>query len=79
MVLKINGNVVEQKVGEWIQDGATYLLGLIDQSLPYVVTLGIMTCASGMMIGPMLGQSPGLWFGRLILVFWIGVGWLVIL
>lgn len=42
-----------------------------------IITLGIVTCAVGIMVGPIVG-SNGKWFGRLLITFWGGIIWRVL-
>lgn len=87
-------NWVEQKVqdgADWVADAIAEriaeglmlfcrnLLEAIDSYSTEIITLGMIVCAGGMMLGPMLGDHPGKWWGRLVAVFWAGVIWKLVM
>lgn len=43
-----------------------------------IITLGIVACAVGMMVGPLTGGGGNKWLGRLFVTFWGGVIWRMI-
>lgn len=40
-----------------------------------IITLGIVACAIGMMVGPLTGGGGSKWMGRLFVTFWGGLIW----
>lgn len=55
-------------------DMVHHVVEIINACSAEIITLGIVVCAGGMMIGPIVG-SGGKWVGRLFIVFWGGVIW----
>lgn len=57
-------------------DFAHNFLALINSCSAEIITLGLIVCGVGVMLGPMVGGSK--WIGRLFVVFWGGVIWRVL-
>jgi len=58
-------------IGNFLHD----LAMILNQSSAEIVTFGVIVCAGGMMIAPMVGSPPAKWFGRLVGIFFIGAIW----
>ncbi|WP_337102307.1 hypothetical protein [Paenibacillus sp. YIM B09110] len=60
----------------------TYLerfVDVINACSAEIITLGIVTCAVGLMVNPIVGGGGGnKWIGRLFITFWGGVIWRMI-
>lgn len=90
MLLRINGvpdvgGGVIDNLTEAGTDITTRLLGDIAHGIiaalnaysPEVITFGIIVCALGMMVAPIIGNN-GKWMGRMFMTFWVGVIWRVL-
>lgn len=53
------------------------IVAIINYSSAEIITLGIVVCAAGVMVGSLLG-SNNKWLGRLFITFWGGVVWRVL-
>jgi len=62
-------------IGEWLKENFNSLIINLNALSPEIITGGIIVCALGMMVGPVIGSSAGKWFGRMNIIFWGGVIW----
>ncbi|CAM2950093.1 hypothetical protein PASE110613_09005 [Paenibacillus sediminis] len=90
MILRINGAAVTEPelwkgpLTRVIENGASNLFfgkladlfASLNAFSPEIITLGVVTCAIGMMVGPLVGN--GKWLGRLFITFWFGIIWRVL-
>ncbi|MCM3784295.1 hypothetical protein M3231_15030 [Neobacillus mesonae] len=53
-------------------------IALLNANSAEIITLGIITCAAGMMVSPLVGDKNP-WIGRLFTTFWVGVIWRVLI
>lgn len=53
-------------------------IAILNANSAEIITLGIITCAAGMMISPLVGDKNP-WIGRLFTTFWVGVIWRVLI
>lgn len=65
------GNAIK----DWIKENFDHLITSLNAMSPEIITGGVIICAIGMMVGPVIGSSAGKWFGRMNIVFWGGVIW----
>lgn len=92
MILRINGGIIPdvgggaldnfveagaEAVGSALVHYASMAVTTLNTWSPEIITLGIVTCAVGMMVGPLVGSTK--WLGRLFVTFWIGVIWRVLI
>lgn len=54
-------------------DFAHHIVTLINGCSAEIITLGVIVCGCGMMIGPIVGNTK--WLGRLFVILWGGVIW----
>lgn len=54
------------------------MAAVINYSSAEIITLGIIVCAAGVMVGSLIGGGGNKWVGRLFVVFWGGVIWRVL-
>lgn len=54
------------------------VLATINANSADIITLGIVTCAAGMMVSPIVGDKNP-WIGRMFTTFWVGVIWRVLI
>ncbi|MEK5396043.1 hypothetical protein [Paenibacillus sp. FSL K6-2859] len=92
MILRLNGvalpdigggvvdNITETVTGivsRVLGDTAHGIIAAMNAYSPEIITFGIVICALGMMVGPIVGNN-GKWMGRMFLTFWVGVIWRVL-
>lgn len=92
MIIRINGaalpdigggvidNITETITGlisRVIGETATGIIAALNAYSPEIITFGIIVCALGMMVAPIVGNN-GKWMGRMFLTFWVGVIWRVL-
>lgn len=68
---------LKNKLYEWLAHKGQIVVDLINANAAEVITLGIVVCAAGMMLAPMMGSTAGKWMGRMFVVFLLGVIWSV--
>jgi hypothetical protein len=66
-------------IGEALKDGIMGVFHLINMHSIEIITLGVITGAIGMMIGPLMGSTSARWFGRVMFVMLVGSVWRLIL
>jgi hypothetical protein len=62
-----------------LSDGAAALLSLLNSYSPEIITLGVVACAFGFMLGPIWNGGATKWSGRLFVTILVGVVWRMIL
>lgn len=68
-------DVITRALGKWFSEKLDRLLDLLNSNSTEIITLGVIVCAFGMMVAPMLGSTAGRWFGRLFATLAVGVIW----
>lgn len=61
-----------------IKQGMGNLISTINVYSPEIITLAIVFCAFGIMIGPIFGKTNK-WFGRTFLILWGGIIWRILI
>lgn len=92
MIIRINGAALPDIGGGAIDNITETITGIMSRALgetvhgifatlnaysPEIITFGIIVCALGMMVAPIVGNN-GKWMGRMFLTFWVGVIWRVL-
>ena len=65
---------VAGKMGEWAAAKVDTILFALNNAAPDVVTYGVVFCALAMMVT----GSPYKWFGRAMMLLWVGIVWIVL-
>jgi len=60
-------------VGNTFKAWVEHIVALLNENSAEIITLGVVVCAAGMMIGPLIGNKQ--WFGRLFITLFGGVVW----
>lgn len=63
-------NLVADAFGDWLANKVDTMMHAFAQGLPDLVSLGVVACALAMMIP---GLSPYKWFGRCLMILWLGI------
>lgn len=66
---------IVSKIGE----GLDALLTLLNSWSPEIITLGVVACAFGFMLGPIWNGGATKWSGRLFVTLLVGVIWRMLL
>lgn len=67
------------RLSDWSTDKFDALIAILNDNSADIITGGILVCAFGVMLSPMIDSSAGKWYGRMFAVLWIGVVWRVML
>lgn len=71
---------ITDRVGEWATAKLESLIATLNDHSADIITVGIVICAFGIMIAPLLESVPtSKWYGRLFAVLWLGVIWRVLI
>jgi len=60
-----------------LTDIARHIAEIVNANSAEIITLALIVCAGGMMVGPLIGAGNK-WVGRLFVTFWGGVIWRVL-
>jgi murein DD-endopeptidase MepM/ murein hydrolase activator NlpD len=77
----------QAKVEEYIKNAlydrlahkAQEIIDLLNSNATEITTFGIVICAAGMMLSPLMGSTGGKWMGRMFAVFLLGAIWCVMI
>lgn len=61
-----------------VKVGLSNILTTLNTFSPEIITLALVFCAMGIMIGPIFNESNK-WFGRTFLVLWGGIIWRILI
>lgn len=68
---------IVKPVSNTFMDWIHHAVAILNANSAEIITLGIIVCGAGMMVGPMIGGGSK-WFGRLFAVFFGGTIWRVL-
>lgn len=71
--------ILGEKVGGAIFEGAKTLLVTLNSNSPEIVTVCVIVCGFGIMVAPLFGGNQGKWFGRLAGALAIGTVWRILI
>jgi hypothetical protein len=69
------GDAIGDHISAWLSEKASALLNFLNANSPDIITFGIIICAAGLMVAPLIGNNTGKWIGRMFTITWLGVIW----
>ena len=67
------------RLSEWSAAKLDALIAALNANSPEIITAGVILCAFGVMVSPMIDNNASKWYGRLFTVLWLGVVWRVMI
>lgn len=67
------------RLGDWTTTKLDGLIAVLNANSAEIITGGILVCAFGVMLSPLIDMAPAKWYGRMFTVLWLGIIWRVVL